>query len=54
MMRIVGRLASLDDQTLFLGRVVETTARGYPVEADLKRDCRAWFGGLETCDHSKC
>ena len=28
MMRIVGRLAQLDDPILFLGRVIVTTARG--------------------------
>ena len=36
MMRIVGRLARLDDQTFFLGRVIVRTARGYWVEANSK------------------
>ena len=35
-MRIVGRLARLDDQTFFLGRVIVRTARGYWVEANSK------------------
>ena len=33
MMRILGRLAQVDDQKFFLGRVIVATARGYPVEA---------------------
>ena len=35
-MRIVGRLAQVDDQKFFLGRVIVATARGYPVEANPK------------------
>ena len=36
MMRIVRRLAQLDDQIFFLGRVIVRTARGYSVEANPK------------------
>ena len=57
MMRILGRLAQVDDQKFFLGRVIVATARGYPVEANPKyiRDSIAVLGsgGIETCGGSK-
>ena len=57
-MRIVGRLARLDDHMFFLGRVIVRTARGYSVEANPtynpRRECPTWSGGLETCSDSKC
>ena len=57
-MRIVRRLAQLDDQIFFLGRVIVTTARGYSVEANPKyiRDLIAVLGleGLDTCGDFKC
>ena len=54
-MRIVGRMEKLGDKMLFLGRVIERTARGYAVEANLKyrRDCCAWSGRLETSADSE-
>ena len=46
LMRIVGRMAQLGDKIFFLGRVIERTARGYPVEANPKyiRDVIAVIG----------
>ena len=46
MMRIAGQLAQLEDQILLLSRVIVTTARGYPVDANPKyiRDVIAMFG----------
>ena len=45
-MRIVGRLARLDDHMFFLGRVIVRTARGYSVEANPTyiRDVNALLG----------
>ena len=51
MMRIVGRLARLGDQLLFLGRVVVNAAW---VLIHPRCDCRAWSGGLEACGDSNC
>ena len=36
LMRIVGLMEKLGDQSCFLGRVIERTARGYSVDATLK------------------
>ena len=46
MMRIVGRMEKLGDKIVFLGRVIERTARGYSVGANPKytRDVIAVFG----------
>ena len=46
MMRIVGRVEKLGGKMVFLGRVIERTARGYSVEANPKyiRDVIAVLG----------